>query len=195
MGMRAMLKPIATWARPRRDRLRRTSICPGCGQQVALTRGGGLWPHMIGVGRGSETCTERAGSAAEEAWLRGVVPPIWESGVLAEPTEGLVGHRCVGEGRRDGRGQGYHRLEREGMEKRVPWEKCGECPGLLELTVRGIRIEDVPASELDLRQWPAQSAGMRWLFQSEPRSPRPRRPWVPSWPVEVRAVESPAVAG
>lgn len=125
---------------------------------------------------------------------------IWEPGVLWEPAAGPVGHLCAGE---QERGRQWRKRDRRsvlrpagrpesamgvGVGIAVPWEKCGRCEGLREHRVLGVRIEDVPGSELDLRMWPAESpatAGGRrdafsWLFRRSP-------PWRgPKWPERRR---------
>ena len=136
---------------------------------------------------------------AEERVVAGVVPPIWEPGVLEGTADG-VGHYCAGQqvaaARRSRRRRGAKREQSHrvspaprpssamGVGQPVPtaWEKCGRCAGLPELVVAGLRVVDVPASELDLRQWPVlprpETAWTAWTaWTALPARPMP--PGVP----------------
>jgi hypothetical protein len=110
-----------------------------------------------------------------------MTPPIWEPEVLVGGT-GERGHLCDGVQRREKRPS--HRVRRA-LKERPPsaagiggwvpvrWEKCGRCEGVVVHGTGPVRIDDVPASELDVRMFPAESPRhserLGWLFRRTPK--------------------------
>lgn len=122
---------------------------------------------------------ERAAMEEERRLEGGVVPPIWEMGVLEWVGWGR-GHVCWG-----------------GREERVVgWEKCGRCVGGVWVHgLVGVEIEDAAGSDLDLRRWPVEMRTMmRWPGREKELRPYWRarqRTWQTAprwWRADVRPV-------